>query len=150
MTRPSQLPIALACLAATAVLASCARVSLEPGSAAARPVTFQISIELPDAPPDGTATAGGSLSGTTSFAYAYQITVDPAYTATLNHTLGAGSTYRWYLNGAPLDDKTADTLTVGGDSSDTGTLAIGHYILTGVVADGVAIATVDWVFEVTE
>jgi len=61
------------------------------------------------------------------------------------------SVYRWYLNGAPLEDATPDgTLAVGGAASDTGTLAIGHYILTGVVAEGVAIATVDWVFEVTE
>jgi len=148
MTRPSQLPIALACLAATAVLASCARVSLEPGSAAARPVTFQISIELPDAPPDGTATWATTLPPT--IGWSTQGTPTPV-SVTISHDLPVTSVYRWYLNGAPLEDATPDgTLAVGGAASDTGTLAIGHYILTGVVAEGVAIATVDWVFEVTE
>lgn len=147
MTRPSQLPIFLACLAAAAVLASCARVSLEPGSAAARPVVFQVSIALPAASPDGTA----SWAITPPSTIAFSTQGAPPVNLPVSHTLPVTSSYRWYLNGDPVTDGTPDsTLTVGGAASDTGTLAIGKYRLSAVVTEADAIASVDWVFEVTD
>ncbi|MBN1241241.1 MAG: hypothetical protein JXA15_00885 [Spirochaetales bacterium] len=152
MTRPC-FALALLCLTGLAAVGSCARVSLEPGSAAARPVTFQISMVLPEAASDGTASSGGNLTGITSFTDDYQTTTNPSYNATISHALTGTASYRWYLNGATLTDASPDgTITVGGAASDTGVLAIGTYRLSGVVtdADADAIATVDWVFEVTD
>ncbi len=146
MTRP-RFALALLCLTGLAAAGSCARVSLEPGSAAARPVTFQVSIELPDAPPDGTATWDAVLPPT----IAWSTQGDPPSNATISHTLTGTPAYRWYLNGEQVSDGTPDgTISVGGALSDTGILAIGRYILTGVVAADGALATVDWVFEVTD
>ena len=145
MTRP-RFALALLCLTGLAAAGSCVRVSLEPGSAAARPVTFQVSIELPDAPPDGTATWDAVLPPT----IAWSTQGDPPSNATISHTLTGTPAYRWYLNGKPMDGKTNDTLSVGGAGSDTGVLAIGIYRLSAVVAADGALATVDWVFEVTD
>lgn len=148
MKRTLRAPIrlALACLALAAGLGACARVSLEPGSAAKRPVAFQIALALPAAAPDGTATWIAAPPSTIAFS-----TQDTApVNLSISQTLAGTPSYRWYLNGAPLPGESSATLTVGGASSDTGALANGHYILSGVVAADGVVATVDWSFEVTD
>jgi len=148
MKHARPIPSVLACLAMAAVLGSCERVSLEPGSAAARPVTFQISIELPSAPADGTAS--WDVVPPPTIAFSTQGSPSPV-SATITHTLTGLPSYRWYLNGEPVTDASPDdTLSVGGVASDTGALAIGNYRLSAVVTDTDAIATVDWVFEVID